>query len=184
MKNNFIYGSHYRQIEILITTDQSTQTVILIPDQPDLRYARVLNIEAYTVSDLSNSLPSGYPVIADNLINKIALTLETNDADVDPEFNTLNKVNSQGVSEQTPGRFTSTQQNYQFMPLASLHNIQNASNNAFQRAVRYYPDMYVTWQKCQLLIAPGGLGNNANIAVVLGITYTWLTVSGKMIPRT
>ena len=206
---NLIMGkAHYRAVECPILTTQSGQAQIKLPDQPDLRYSRVVALETYTYADQQSSQPSGYKVIDGVDLAKIALVLETNDAD-DTGHYLMNDqgayVNAQGqpiLAGQQPiwmpskqalgnGRFSSTQQNVKYMPLASLHRIQNAGSagapvagpDPFVRDLSTFYNMYVSWDKCFLQTINGGLGNTENKAVIIGVYYSWLDINGLRIVR-
>src|ERR1035437_6065629 len=59
----------------------NTNPQISFPDQADLRYARILAIETFTVSDLAVSQPDGVTVLADANLKNVTVTFETNDSD-------------------------------------------------------------------------------------------------------
>lgn len=207
---NLLLGkAHFRAVECPILTTQSAQAQIKIPDQPDLRYARVVALDTYTFTDQRASQPSNYVVIDGVDLGKISLVLETNDAD-DTGHYLINDqgeyMNAQGrplMAGEKPvwvpskqalgnGRFTSTQQNVKYMPLASLHRIQNAGSatapipgpDPFVRELQTFYNMYVSWDKCFLQIPNGGLGNLVNKAVIIGVYYSWLDINGLRISRT
>lgn len=207
---NLILGkAHSRQVECPILTTQSAQSQVKLLDQPDLRYARVVAIETYTVVDKATSDPSNYTVINGVDLSKISLVLETNDADDTGHYMVNDKgqyVNAKGqplaIGEKPVwvpakqalgnGRFTSTQQNVKFIPLASLHRICNygspgnpsAGPDPYVRDLMTFYNMYVSWDKCYLQIINGGLGNAVNKAVILQVYYSWLDINGVRIERT
>lgn len=207
---NLILGkAHSRMIEIGITVDQATQTQIKIEDQPDLRYARIVAIETYTYTDMQATQPSNYQMIDGVDLSKISLVLETNDAD-DTGHYLVNDagqyVDKKGIpitagmmpiyvpSKQAlgNGRFSSTQQNQKYLPLASLHRIQNAGSatsplpgpDPFVLDLMTFYNMYVSWDKCYLAVKNGGLGNTGVKAVGLMVYYSWLDINGVKIVRT
>jgi len=144
-------------------------------DQADIRYARVLHLEAFFQNDLAFSFPEPLPVIADVLANKCALVLETND----PDDLTGEKTNA-------PGRFTSTTQTQKWLPLTAIHRVQSQGgilSAPFVRQLLSYRNLYITWQKSFLNVAPGGLGNTVDIALCLGVWYTFIDIHGKAIQR-
>jgi len=206
---NLIMGkAHFRQVECPILTNQSGQSQIKLPDQPDLRYARIVAINTMTYTDQQQSQPSNYQVIDGVDLSKITLVLETNDADDTGHYLMNDRgeyVNAQGqpiVAGEKPvwmpskqalgnGRFTSTQQNVKYLPLSTLHNVQNAGSatapvpgpDPFTRELQTFYNMYVSWDKCFLQTINGGLGNTVNKAVVLGVYYSWLDINGLRIVR-
>jgi hypothetical protein len=164
--------AHSFLVVVPIKANQSTQTTILIPDQPQLRFARVTGLETYTIEDLAWGPPTSLPLISATDMPKITLTLNTNN----PESNANNVLNS-------PGRFTMTEENFQYLPLASLHRIQNSASAPFVRQFFEMFNVYPSWDKCKLNIAPGGLGNEDDICVVLNVYYSWLTIDNQPIRR-
>lgn len=144
-------------------------------DQADLRYARTLHLECYFANSLQVSFPEKVPVIPDALANKCVLVLETNDPD--------DITKSKGAA----GSFTSTTQTQKWLPLTALNRVQSTNigaNAPFVRQLMTYKDLYITWQKSFLQLAPGGFGNTTDLALVLGVWYTFLTEQGKPINRT
>lgn len=201
---NFITGkAHSRLVEIPILTTQSAQSQIPFPDQPDLRYARIVAMEAIFNSDLAMSQPSNYQVVDGTDARKLTVILDTNDPDdtghwlVNPETGEPILKNGQHVwvppkmAQHTAGRFTSTQQNQKYLPLACLHRVQNAGSatsailgpDPFVRDLQTFYNMYVSWDKAILQVQNGGLGNSVNKAVCLMVYYSWLDINNMPIPR-
>ena len=201
---NFIVGkAHSRAIEIPILSTQANQTQIKFPDQPDLRYARIVAIETVFFGDQAFSQPSNYQVVDGTDARKISVVLDTNDPDdtgywkVDPETGRPIVKDGQPIwvppkmAQHTAGRFTSTQQNQKYLPLACLHRVQNAGSatsailgpDPFVRDLQTFFNMYVSWDKAFLQMQNGGLGNVVNKAVVLIAYYSWLDINGMPIPR-
>ncbi len=201
--NNLITGkAHFRAVEVKILASENNQTQIKFEDQSDIRYARVVAMETYFQTDLRRSQPSNYLVIDGVQASYCSVILETNDADDtghfllnpetgEPQFKDGKKIWVPSKSAQGNGRFTSTQQNQKYLPLTALHRIQNAGSSAssivgpdpFTRQLQTFYNMYVSWDKCILQIANGGLNNSVNQAVVLGVYYSWLDINGKRITR-
>lgn len=157
---------HCRLVELRIPGVAGGQqnTVFQFADQPDIRYARVLAIETFTVSDLTKTFPSNLTVIDSPIMITGSLILETNDAD-----------DLSGASG-SAGRFTSTQQNIKYMPLASLHRIQNSATNPFTRQLMEFDNMYVTWEKSfvQFSAPPA---NSTDLGLAFLVYYTWMTAA-------
>jgi hypothetical protein len=186
---------HCRMVEIQIPP-APTGGVSTVPilDQPDLRYARVLAMEIFCYPELQATFPSNYRTILGNEMSQIALVLETNDAD-DIAYETINPKT--GAKEMHlprqamgNGRFSSTQQNVKYLPLASLHRVQNASNvqpgtgpDPFVRQLMEFDNLYVTWDKSFLQISNGGILNRNPVGVALMVYYSWLDINGKPIVR-
>jgi len=164
--------SHSQLIYIEITPAQAAATEILIPDQPLLRFARVTAMEAFVREDLVWVPPTSSPTITAAMLPKITLTLNTNNPE-DPSQNVPN----------SPGRFSSTDENFKYIPLVSLHRTQSTANTPFVRQLFETFNVYPSWDKCKLNIAPGGLGNGETVCVALQVYYSWLTIDGKKITR-
>lgn len=204
---NFIIGkAHSKLIECPILATQSVSTQIKIPDQPDLRYARIVALETVFNTDLAFSQPSGYQNVDGVQAKKISLVLETNDPD-DTGYWKVNPQTGEPIVDPvthkpiwippknamaTAGRFSSTQQNQKYLPLVTLHRIQNAGSagapvtgpDPFQRDLQTFYNMYVSWNgNTYLQMQNGGLGNVVNQAVSLIAYYSWLDINGMPIPR-
>lgn len=170
--------SYFRQVVLKVPGmaggNPGTQFNFL--DQGDIRYARVIALEVYAASALTHSQPEAIPVLPDNLMPKCTLILETNDPD------DVKKTKGE------MGRFNSTTQTQKWQPFTSLNRIQATSgispNSPFVRQLMFYKDLYITWTKSFVQVAPGGLMNTTDLAIVLGVYYTFLTPDGKEIKRT
>ena len=174
---------HCRMVEIKLPAANNTVSTFKFQDQPDLRYARILAIETYVALDIAQTFPSGFPLIDGTQISKLSLVLETNDADDVAWTDAKGKI----VAPRTAlgnGRFTSTQQNIKYLPLASLHRIQNSATAPFVRQLMEFDNMYVSWDKCFIQTINGGLGNSTDVGVALMVYYSWLDINGKPIART
>lgn len=167
------YLSHFRIIELPVFTSQAAQSKLTFPDQPDLRYARIQSLEIYTNVDLTVTQPNNYTVITPAQMIQSTVVLECNDADI-------HEKDEQSI----PGRFNSTQQNFQYIPLSALHLIQDSVGTPFVRQRIIFPDTYVTWQKSYMQLNSSGLGNGSTVAFAIGVWYSWRTVDGRPIPRT
>jgi len=155
----------------------NASTTLTFPMQQDIRYARIQAIEAYFASDMAVAQPETIAVLPDNLASKVSLVLETNDPD------------DMGHTKGKDGRFSSTTQTTKWLPLPAFHRMQNqnvasGSNSSFVRYLFEYKDLYVSWEKSFVMIAPGGLGNTTDLAIVLGVWYTFIDKEGKAIKRT
>jgi len=168
--------SYFRQVVLVIPgiAGGNTGTQFTFTDQPDIRYARIQSIESYFSSDLSNTYPQPVAVLTDSLANKVSLIMETNDPDDITHMKGSN------------GRFQGTLQTIKGLPLTAIHRMQNqATNNAsFVRMNYPFKDEYITWEKSFVNIAPGGLSNEEDVAIVLGVWYTFINKEGKEIQRT
>jgi hypothetical protein len=169
-------NSYYKLVVLKIPgiAGGNTGTQFSWNTQSDIRYARIIAIETFFRNDLSHAQPEPVPVILDADAPKITVTLETNDPD--------DIQNSKG----TDGRFTSTSQTQRYIPATALHRVQStfgATPAPFVRMLTFYKDLFVVWEKSFISIAPGGLGNTADVAFCMGVWYTFLNKAGKPIPR-
>ncbi len=163
---------HCRGVEIKLPAANSTNTTFSIPPQDDIRYARILAIETYTINDMAKSQPSNIALVSGAQMIQCSLVLETNDAD-----------DIKGVDSKGAGRFTSTQQNIKYMPLAGLHRVQNSTPDPFVRQLMEFDNLYITWEKSFILVNGAGLGNVTDVAVYLQVYYSWLDINGIPITR-
>lgn len=173
MKGN----SYFRLVTLKIPgiAGGNTQTQFTFVDQADIRYARTIHLEVFLQNDLTHAFPENVPNIPDAMASKCVLVLETNDPD--------DITHSKGEQ----GRFQSTTQTQKWLPLAAIHRTQTqngALSAPFVRQLLEYKDLYITWQKSYLQVAPGGFGNTTDIALVLGVWYTFIDLQGKPIKRT
>ena len=176
--NNMHEGaSYYRQVVLKIpgiAGPGNVGTSFQFDDQPDLRYARIQAMEAYTASALSVAYPEPSVVLPDAQAKLVTFVFETNDPD---------DVKHQKGAD---GRFQSTLQTVKWLPFTAINRLQNQATNtaSFVRQLVPFKDLYITWQKSFINIAPGGLANTVDTAIVLGVWYTFLNKQGKEIVRT
>lgn len=169
--------SKSRLVSIIIPAN-NTASQIAFPDQPDLRYARILGMETFTASDLATDM-NGVANLPDANLNGVMLVLETNDADqlFENEANSADNPNNNG-------RFRTTAQNIKWIPLTTLHRVQNATPAPFVRELLEFGNIFISWDKCYLNmpvpINPGG----SPICVTLNVYYTFRSIYGKLITRT
>lgn len=202
---NLMGNAHSKLIEIPILTTDANNPQIKIPDQPDLRFARITSIESIFQSDLKYSQPSGYLNITGTQAALCSLTLETNDPD-DTGYWAVNPQTGEPIigrdgkqiwvkpknAQDTSGRFTSTQLNQKNIPLTDIHRICNPGSPAapiagpdpYVRELEVFYNMYISWTgNCTLYVGTSGLGNTVNQAVCLRVHYSWLDINGMPIPR-
>jgi hypothetical protein len=180
-------ASYYRQVVLKIPgiPGGNQGTVFTFDDQPDIRNARTVALEVYFASALDMSQPAKIPVIPDVYAPRITLRFETNDPD-DPTF-TKGKPQVQG-SRETTG-FTGTLNTVQWIPASRLNVMQGvATPSGLVPAPWSWPnimwkDRYIVWQKSDVWISGQGLGNTTDLALVVGVYYSFLTVDGKPIVR-
>lgn len=139
----------------------------------DLRYARVTGIEIFTATDLSHAQPEPVPLITDAMLPKITCTFMTNDPD-----------DIKKKKENSPGRFNGTLETLRNIPAVSLHRVQNAATAPFIRELLALKDHYIQWDNSFINIAPGGLGNETDIAFCVLVYYTFISTTGAEIQRT
>lgn len=175
-------NSYFRMVNLKIpgvASTGNTGTLFNFPDQPDIRYARTTGIVAFTHTDINTCFPDNVAVLADADIGKVTLVLETNDPD------DMFKAGSTTQKQKgEAGRFTGTLDTIQWLPLSMIHVVQGAAGVPFVRQVVHWKDRYIVWQKSQIQIAPGGLANTTDVAICLGLFYTFIDEFGKPIsPR-
>jgi len=164
--------SYYKQVVLKVPgiAGGNTATKLTWDDQPQLRYARVTHIEAYSNSDLNHAQPAAVPVLADADVPKLTLVFRTNDPDTTAK------------GEQViQGRFTKNLDTIQYLPFSVLHRNQNSSANSFVRYTPNWKNRYIVWQDSYVAISPGGLANTTDIAIVLGVYYTYIDDKGNEI---
>lgn len=171
-----IQADYYRQVVITIPgiAGGNTGSDFTFNDQPDLRYARMIAMEAYFAEDLSHAQPQPVPVIPGALAPKVSLVFRTNDPD--------DLTKKKGAN----GQFTGTLDTIQWLPLTAIHLSQSfgTAPGAFVRNAIAWRDRYIVWQNSHVKIAPGGLGNTTDVSIVLGCYYSFLNTEGKEItPR-
>ncbi len=180
MLNN---ASYFRLVTLVIPgiTGGNTGTNFTFDDQPDLRYARMLSIVAYTNISMAYAQPQPTPVISPLDMPKISLVLQTNDPD--------DMVVGPGKKQKgQDGRFSGTLDTIQWLPLAQINTTQfyntALGTPAFVHHMINWKDRYIIWQKSKVVIGTGGLGNTTDVAVALGVFYTFTNSDGKVIfPR-
>lgn len=177
-------SSYYRLVNLVVPgiAGGNTGTDFTFNDQPDIRYARTTGLFTLFANDLSYTQPDGVPVVGDIYAPKITFVFETNDPD-DPEMIIDGKKTKQKGSA---GRFTGTLDTIQWLPATSIHLTQSfgTSPAPFVRHMLHWKDRYIVWQKSHVKLAPGGLGNTTDVAIVLGVLYSFIDEFGKPIyPR-
>jgi hypothetical protein len=181
-------ASYYRQVVLKIPGQPAPgnqTTNFVFDDQPDIRNARVIAIEAYFSSSLETAQPAKIPVVADVFAPKLTLYLETND----PDDLNHSKGKPQTVGSNVTTGFTGTLATVQWIPLARLNVIQGTVSPAGLQPANStwtnicWMDRYVLWQKSSIVVSGTGLGNTTDVAVVLGVYYSFLTKDGKAIVR-
>jgi len=145
-------------------------TSFSFPDIGDLRYARTQAIEIFFAEDLAYAFPEAVPVAPISNLPKISLVLNTND----PERT------NQGAD----GRFTSTVDSQRWLPAAAIHRISSNGTTPFVYELASYHNLWITWEKSFIQLAPGGFNNTTDLAVVLGVWYTFFNIDGKEVKRT
>ena len=103
--------AHQRQVTLFFAHSNGAQlnNTIFFDDQQDLRYARILGIEVIAEEDINKSQPLAYTLVPAAALKYMAITLETNDADL-----------QDAIGNQS-GRFRSTNQNIHWQPLVTFH---------------------------------------------------------------
>jgi len=183
-----------KTLQIFIQIDAgNTSAEIKFPDQPDLRYARILGIETFTASDLAQTSPGGVAVITDAQLKLINVTFETNDADDwqeehnadgSPILNARGQMTlKQPNNPNETGRFRTTSQNIKYQPLTTFHRVQNATPAPFVRELLAYNNIFITWDK-SFITMPTPITPVSALAVVFQIYYTYRSITGKLITRT
>jgi len=145
-------------------------TSFTFPDIGDLRYARTLALEIYCAEDVAYAFPEAVPVIPVSQLPLVSLVLNTND----PE-----KTN-QGAD----GRFTSTIDSQRWLPGSAIHRINSNGASPYVYELLRYSNLWITWEKSQVQIAPGGLNNTTDICIYIGVWYTFFNIEGKEVRRT
>jgi len=155
----------------------NTSPSLSFPDQPDLRYARILGIEAFCDADMAQSIPDNLPVIGAANLPQIALTLETNDADEWYE----NVPEAQNANN--TGRFRTTSQNIKWQPLITFHRVLNLGVTPSVFDMFEFNNIFVTWEK-SFITMPTPISPVADTAVIIQVYYTFRSIYGKLITRT
>ncbi len=185
-------ASYFRLVTLVIpgVAGGNTGTLFSFNDQPDLRYARMTGMVFLTDQDLAFAQPMAVPVVAATQIPLISFSFKTNDPDdVDIPGKTELTAGGGGYQRKQKGeagRFSGTLDTVQWIPASLMHVNQSfgPGTPSFVRNMVHWKDRYVIWQTSQCQIAPGGLANTTDVAVVLGVYYTFTTAEGKIIyPR-
>ena len=145
-------------------------TSFTFPDIGDLRYARTLALEIYCAEDVAYAFPEAVPVIPVAQLPLVSLVLNTND----PE-----KTN-QGAD----GRFTSTVDSQRWLPGAAIHRVNSNGATPTVFELLRYSNLWITWEKSSVQLAPGGLNNTSDVCIYLGVWYTFFNIEGKEVKRT
>jgi len=145
-------------------------TTFSFPDIGDLRYARTQSVEIFFAEDLAYAFPEAVPVVPISYLPIISLVLNTND----PE-----KTN-QGAD----GRFTSTVDSQRWLPAAAIHRVNSNGTSPYVYDLASYHNLWITWEKSFIQLAPNGLNNTRDQAIVLGVWYTFFNIEGKEVRRT
>lgn len=169
-------NSFFRLVSLIIPgiVGGNTGTNFTFPDIGDLRYARTVALETFFQASLSYAQPQPAPVVADSFAPAITFIFNSNDPDkTDAE---------QGAN----GRFNTTIDSQRWIPATALNRIQTTGTNGapFVRQLMRFKDLYIVWDKSQVQLAPGGLGNTADVAIVLGVHYTFINLAGQPYKRT
>lgn len=186
-------ASYYRTVLLTIpgiAAGGNQGTKFTFADQPDLRYARMLGMVFLTDAEMQVGFPTSVPVVSAALMPKIGFTFQTNDPDemtkLDPKTGKPVANKDEKVSGEL-GRFTGTLDTIQYIAASSLYINQSntaAGQPSFVRQMIHWKDRYVIWQKSEVLLAPGGLGNTADVCIALGVFYTFVSPNGTIIyPR-
>lgn len=174
-------ATHSRQVELKLPVDTAANTQFAFPDQPDLRYARIIAIEVFTRTDAAVTQPSRLPLITDAQLPMLSLILETNDADNPDDPKNVAEWKAKGKSQ--AGRYRDTQQNQKYIPFSALHRIQNATPAPFVRDLFFMYNTYVTWQK-SFVVMSAPFNNDTALGISLMVYYSWLDIHGIPIDRT
>ncbi len=180
-------ASYFRLVTLVIpgVAGGNTGTSFTFNDQPDLRYARMTGMVFLTDQDLAFAQPQPAPVAPAAFIPNISFVFQTND----PDDTVIGTEPGTGITKKQKGeagRFSGTLDTVQWIPASLLHINQSfgPGTPSFVRQMIHWKDRFVIWQKSKVVLAPGGLGNIVDIAIVLGVFYTFTTSEGKIIyPR-
>lgn len=160
-------------------------TSFTFADQPDLRYARLQGMVFLTDADMITAQPESTPVVSAAQIAKLSFVFRTNDPD--DQVKKGMPPNSDQKAQGALGRFTGTLDTIQWIPASLLHINQSNTGGgqpSFVRQMIHWKDRYLIWQDSTLKVSPGGLANTTDVAVVLGVFYTFVGTHGTIIsPR-
>jgi hypothetical protein len=156
---------------------------LLFDDQPDLRNARLLGMVFLTDQELAMAPQTNTPVLSAALMNKITFNFMTNDP-----YDFARKGHPDQKVQGEQGKFTGTLETIQYIPASLLHVSQSGGvgggTPSFVRQMIMWFDRYIIWQKSEIDIAQGGIGNVTDVALCLGVYYSFFDNKGSIIePR-
>lgn len=179
--------SYYRQVVIKVpgvTPGGNTSPIITFGPQNDLRNARILAVTTYFASALAFAQPqSSLPVVDDSFSPFITFKFETNDPD------DVKKVKGIPQTIEKGGGFSGTLDTIKWIPAADIQVINGFPTAAgvspapFVRNHIEWKNRYIVWETSGAWITGGGLKNTTDLAIVLGVYYTYLTEDGLEIVR-
>src|SRR6185312_14392063 len=105
------------------------------PDQPNLRYTRLIAVEAFNVNDIAATAPNGNPLVTAADMLKASLVLYTYQAS-----NPLTKPQEQ-LANGVFGEYV------KWVPMNSIHRVQNNVPDPFVRELPIYENVYCQWEK-------------------------------------
>lgn len=177
---------HSRLVSLVLPAGNTTSTVFF-EDQPDLRYSRIIAVEVL-VRGVANPSSGGdllkAPPLNSNLIlgadlRQIAISFETNDADLwDDSY-------APGKSLNDEGRFRQTGVYIKWLPLVTLHRLWDNSTRYGLSVYQLFElnNIFITWSKSFLSIPnPSALSGN-DLTVALQVYYTFRSINGRLIPH-
>jgi len=135
------------------------QTRIVIPDQPNLRYTRLIAVEAFNVNDIAATAPNGNPLVTAADMLKASLVLYTYQAP-----NPLTKPQEQ-LANGVFGEYV------KWVPMNSIHRVQNNVPDPFVRELPIYENVYCQWEKSYVLLSTA-LGNTTTRSFYLQVYYS------------
>lgn len=156
-------------------------------DQPDLRNARLLGMVYLTDQELKQAPQTNTPVISAAQMPNISFNFMTNDPyDFGRKGGGHPDPNQKVQGEQ--GKFTGTLETIQYIPASLLHVSQSGGvgggTPSFVRQMIMWYDRYIIWQKSEMNFAVGGLGNVTDVALCLGVYYSFFDSKNQIIePR-
>lgn len=169
-------NSFFRLVPLVIPgiAGGNTGTQFTFPDIGDLRYARTVALEVFFAKALAVCQPSLTPVVPDSQANLITFIFNSNDPD---------KADAQQGEN---GRFNTTIDSQRWLPATAINRVQttDTSGAPFVRQLMRFKDLYIVWDKSMVQLAPGGLANTTDLAVVLGVHYTFINLRGEAYKRT
>jgi len=165
----------------LIIPRGNTQTILYFNDQADLRYARILGMEVVALEDFAQPLPTlgpFIPVLPQQLLRWVAVSLETNDPDKWDENYPL------GHSANDDGRFRDTWQTIKNQPLVTFHRMIGQPGTSVGGVYELFEfnNTFITWDK-SLITMPDPVQVSQGFAVCFKVYYTFRSVNGRLIPH-